>query len=394
MEESEFKPVSIKDMDKCAIIYRDDSASFVYVCYHCGATFTDIDCTLQHIESHFQLVEVTFVESNCKDLINSTAEAIDTIQDPDIDIDIKTEIIKSEDDCDLLENATNFDCKLCDSVFLSKFSVRCHMLRVHFKEEVLECEKCNKSFKRDLSFENHLRQHIQRGEVSWDCEGDGIREPAHVKSPEQQDNRKSDILQIPDKAKDVPKKKKQIASKKEKQVRRYNMECHKCSEVCKTPIDLNDHLKSHRTDDMMQTNRCKKCNSFFQSGLELRLHVLEVHLPVKKFKCSSCLVEFNPNEKKQFEKHLEVHLASKAVNWTDICEGILSQEKDLTSFEQITTCIEQYACDFCEDKFYLKSNLDEHKRIKHSKHEHELHCPQCGCVFTQLKVSTLLTKEC
>lgn len=48
-------------------------------------------------------------------------------------------------------------------------------------------------FKRDASFEKHLRKHIQLGDVDWSCTGDGIREPLSITvtaagSPKQSDN--------------------------------------------------------------------------------------------------------------------------------------------------------------------------------------------------------------
>lgn len=48
-------------------------------------------------------------------------------------------------------------------------------------------------FKRDASFEKHLKKHIKLGDVDWSCTGDGIREPLSITvtatgSPKQSDN--------------------------------------------------------------------------------------------------------------------------------------------------------------------------------------------------------------
>lgn len=406
MERTEIESVAIKDMDKCAMIYRSssriDPVSFIYVCFHCGANFSDIDRTLQHIESHFQVVHVTIddkdVKSECNDFENSSYTDLDTDNIPDItdpEIDIKAEVIKIEEDCadESVEKPNSFDCERCDSVFSSKFSFRCHTLKEHFKQ-ALECKKCGKTFKRDASIKNHLQQHIERGDVDWKCEGDGICEPSNgnnsVKCPEQREKTGSSIeVAVEIQSENGPPKKKYKTSKassKEKPRKSRAYYCHKCSERFSILNDLNDHLKEHSNSDMLQINKCKECKAYFQSAFDLRLHVLEIHLSVKKFQCSTCLVEFKKKESSLLEKHLQLHLANNTANWTNVCDGICDKEKDATKFEEITTTLE-WSCEFCSEKFYVKSNLNEHTRHMHSDNEQKLRCPQCETGFTKMKVS-------
>lgn len=152
--------------------------------------------------------------------------------------------------------------------------------------------------------------------------------------------------------------------------------------------ELNSHLNTHSTEDILQINKCKKCTTFFQSAFNLRLHVLEIHHLVKKFTCSTCstcAVEFEKEEKASFQKHLELHLANQSANWTNVWQGVCDKGKDVSSYEEIVTSTEAQ-CDSCEDIFYIKSNLDEHIRCAHSDNEHEPRCPQCDAVFTKLQV--------
>lgn len=388
MEKKELEPVAVKDMDKCAMIFRSSSVSFIYICYHCGANFTDIDRTLQHIEFHYQLAQVTIDEENVKtecddfeDSTNTNFEIdIGDAADPQTDTenDIKAEVME-------IEKPATLDSSRCDKSLIS--------MREHNKEKGLECKKCGKNFKRLASMKNHLKQHIERDEVDWNCESDGIQEVSSiVECPEQQEKSMSPIRVEIQSKKRQPKKTNKTApvKSKEKQTRQLTTYvCHKCSDTFNSSNDLNDHLNAHSTSDMLQINKCKECKTYFQSAFDLRLHVLEIHLSVKKFKCSTCLVQFKKTEKSLLEKHLESHPENNSANKQN---GISDEGKDTTSFEEIATTSEPPICGLCEEKFYLQSNLDEHVRCMHSAgNEHKFRCPQCETVFIKLKVSIFNT---
>ncbi|KAJ6635107.1 Zinc finger protein, partial [Pseudolycoriella hygida] len=384
-------------MDKCGTIYRRTADSFIYVCYHCGSAFADIDYTLQHIESHFQLVQVT-VEENPLRCEYKNSENIDQDNGPDItelDVDIKAEITEVENCVEnYTEKVDNFDCQRCDSVFLSKFSFRCHLFKEHFNAQTLECGKCRKKFKRNASFESHLRQHIEKGEVSWGSEGDGILEPSanDVVSTRHSDNFSPSLEVEPQLEKPKKKKRNKTGKTRSKQMTRQlsTYVCHKCSETFVQAQDLSDHLTTHPTDDLLQVNKCKECNFYFGTPFHLRVHVLESHLKAKHFKCSTCKVEFKKEEKSLFEKHLEAHLDDNSAKWKDKRDGILQDANEevtyAASLEDITIQSTELTCEQCEEKFILKSNLDEHCRCMHAESERELRCPQCDCVFYKLRM--------
>lgn len=431
MEENEFSSSAIKDMEKCAVIYRSNSSSFVYICFHCGADFNNIDGTLKHIETHFRLVQLTVnpidqkdVKFECTETENASEDAVfesDNFGDAsDTEVAIKAEIPDSDAECDVLleEESTEFECKTCDSVFSSKFSLRSHTLKEHFKQTTLECGQCRKVFKREAAFKNHLKLHIDRSEVDWKCEADGIREP---ENPEQQDNvagsstqqakpgkvknekqqsekRKSEKSPSDKRKAKKPKaekadkpeksdKKKASKSNTEERTREVNTYvCHKCSDTYSTSNELNNHLSSHTRSNALQINKCKECKIFFDTDFDLRLHVLEIHLAQTEFQCATCFVEFKTDEKLLLERHLELHLVNHSAKWVNIRHGVSNRGMNATIFEEITTTSE-FPCDLCDEKFYLRCNLEEHNQQLHTLSDDNLRCTQCEAVFVKSKVS-------
>lgn len=400
MEQIEYEPLDVTGLDKCATIYRKDPVSFVYVCYHCGDTFHNIDLTLEHIESHFQLLQITVTENHIK------SEDID-IQNASINPDNDSSGIKMEteevNEGDSPEKFQNFTCQRCESEFETKFALHSHLLREHDQKDALECDKCGRKFKRDSSFQKHLLQHIEKREVDWKCTGDGIRhsfpstderlEQVSSSSTSEQAEDSSQSVQISkpiEKTVKEPKlsKKKNKTSKvrsKQKTRQLSTYLCHRCSTYFTSLNLLNDHLDTHSTEEILQINKCKECKRYFESAFELRLHVMEIHLFLKQFQCSACEVSFRKEEQSLLGQHLELHLADNSSNWTNIVDGICIDGKDVTKYEDIFTSNES-SCELCAEKFYIKSNFDEHVRCMHSENEHELRCPQCDTVFDKLQV--------
>src|ERR1700744_2355688 len=183
MDYPDMKMLSTDEMHKSAIIYRDDSASFIYVCFHCGHMFNEINDTLQHIESHFQLTNVIldqFNDDEKDDKLVDSLEATSVTETVDIKIeklennyfDDSSVSIKSEQINE--DYGGEFRCKVCHAIHASKFLIRIHVLNAHILEQRLKCRQCSDTFKSQLDFENHLKQHIFRNEVNWDNVSDGI----------------------------------------------------------------------------------------------------------------------------------------------------------------------------------------------------------------------------
>lgn len=214
-----------KAFHKSAIIYRDDSARFIYVCFHCGRLFNEINETLHHIETHFQLANVTvepFVENDNKEVLfidNFPVEPIDSIaikfekpepeaatseppkrktKKPSTDADGKRAKSGNKElpyRCHKCPKAAKnlarlrthlqkystkellkvYKCNVCDEYFRNAPSLRVHVLGAHLKEMELKCPVCAAQFKSTES--KRLAQHLQRHKRSDDKMLVGLSDP-------------------------------------------------------------------------------------------------------------------------------------------------------------------------------------------------------------------------
>lgn len=388
MENIDIKMIRSYDtnkMHKSAIIYRDDSARFIYVCFHCGSMFNEITETLLHIESHFQLANVVldpFAEvSNQENLVDSFAvtSAPETVN---VKIEIRDDNQIDENSVETRSQPMNEDdnlevcCKVCNSIHQSRFLFCTHVLNAHIQEP-MKCRYCTSSFKTSVGFENHLKMHIAKREVNWKRATDGIYTrtdwSAYELTAESSQIASSDDLSTVNRSR-----------KKSASVRPY--QCHKCPLNCRNMTSLRSHMKTHTDDELLQIYRCKECNCYYRNAYALRTHVLEIHLMVKKFSCNACSVQFNICKNKQFEEHLQQHNVSDNKLWTDIRDGIRHRKDDFTKYEDVDSITEnQFSCEFCTQKFYIKCNLDVHIDSIHSN-QRRLQCAECYSMFATPKV--------
>ncbi len=263
-------------LHKSAIIYRDDSARFIYVCFHCGCTFNEINETLQHIESHFQLGNVKRDHlSDCFAL-----QSLATQETVDIKIEPDSKKYAVEDNTPRSDLATSedvnrkFRCKVCNSIHSSKFLVRLHALTAHINEP-MRCCVCKTTFTRTTYFENHLKKHITKGDVSWKSVTEGIPRSLDVdwstyeEEVEHHDNVKEEKLQtipssaVPSSTTTVKRNQPSASQKKREYSRPYR--CHKCPLKFRYVKALRTHFEKHANHDLMDICRCKECDIFYKN---------------------------------------------------------------------------------------------------------------------------------
>ncbi len=397
-------------LHKSAIIYRDDSARFIYVCFHCGCTFNEINETLQHIESHFQLANVAIEQSSIDYSRNDyltdcfALQSLATQETVDIKIEPDNKKYAVEDvtpmprsDLPSSEDVNRkFRCKVCNSLHSSTFLVRLHALTTHINEP-MRCCLCKTTFTRIIHFENHLKKHITKGDVNWKSVIEGIPRSLEVDwstYEEEVDHRATVKEEKPQTAPSFPvpssttaKRSRARVTKKRTYSRPYR--CHKCHLKCRYMNALRTHFQTHTDDELLIICRCIECDIFYKNPFELRIHVLEVHRMIEKFSCNACELQFDCAQSEQFEEHLELHNNGPNENkvWRDIRDGVFEpKDFDYSKYEEIDSFTEeQHSCEFCTQRFHLRSNLDLHMKGVHHG-QRRLQCGQCAAVFTTPKV--------
>lgn len=150
-------------LQKSAIIYRNDSAHFIYVCFHCGGMFDEINETLLHIESHFRVASVT-VDNH----FTTTAA-------PE-NVDIKSEVLDGEEDSLLaatfLPAEAEFGYSTDDSKYSQKRVAKERIRKVTTVDESSKkskrkpcvdlpyrCHKCSVACRNMTLLRSHLKSH-------------------------------------------------------------------------------------------------------------------------------------------------------------------------------------------------------------------------------------------
>lgn len=395
---SDIKPSDLQSTDglhKSAIIYRDDSGCFIYACFHCGSLFSNIDETLQHIEYHFQLINVVNAEpfTECgrddhfENSLVTTAEAVESvyIKIENLDETTNEHCVPKTFETVIDGGRSRFRCKICNMIQPSKFLIHLHAVRYHMKEP-MECRHCNQSFKLVNHFKKHLKKHIDKGQVDWKCIADGIQTSLQV------DWSTYEIITAATDAKNDDDVKKGFNTFMKKPTNTRSTiqlyRCHKCSQQFRYMSTLNDHLQTHDDDDLLKLYRCKECDSYHRNAYALRIHVLEVHRKTKRFGCNACPLQFSHTQKEEFEEHLQLHNGSDNQLWPDIRDGIKHSVEDYSEYEESYSLTDKaHSCEFCSQRFYIKFNFDLHMKSVHSG-QRRLPCGQCDSVFTSLKVYT------
>lgn len=168
-------------------IYRNSSGIFCFVCVHCGNYFTNIDETLQHIETHFSdgtivVADETSTNENKPAGYGDSLEFISIATDDIAPDNMKVEHeAKRDDSCienwfernskDSLISSTDsqkksISCSYCSESFPNQLYLVLHS-EIHHPNQPIEgvqtneiqCERCLMDFDTHAKLEEHLSEH-------------------------------------------------------------------------------------------------------------------------------------------------------------------------------------------------------------------------------------------
>jgi len=143
--------------------------------------------------------------------------------------------------------------------------------------------------------------------------------------------------------------------------------------------DEKDVLKEKKyktSKDVQKTFHCEQCNKGYTLKKHLNEHVRSVHERVKNYACGFCEKKFF----KKYEKaiHERKHTGEKPYQ-CQICGD--SFKKKLTMDEHMSnhTGIQEFHCDDCGKNFGLQRSLRHHRLLRHT---HQLPCHMCEKKFS------------
>jgi len=211
------------------------------------------------------------------------------------------------DDSNVAEMPRPYSCQLCQKNFTSHAYLSSHIRKAH--EKRFRCEECGKCY----GGSSYLREHI---------------EAVHRKTK--------------------------------------NFICHSCSASFYSKTQLTNHCLRNHSDG--EQKPCPECNKMFTNDLSLKLHMRNVHQPVKSI-CSTCGKEY-PNEV-SLKKHIQCVHEKKKPYQCHICSKMFGSkwyvQQHISKMHEDVQRIQSFKCSDCDFEFATMRDRNAHVLKIHGK---------------------------
>uniref|UniRef100_A0A8D8BMN5 Zinc finger protein 782 n=2 Tax=Culex pipiens TaxID=7175 RepID=A0A8D8BMN5_CULPI len=186
-------------------------------------------------------------------------------------------------------------------------------------KEPLQCPKCPFKTMYRSNFHSHQLTHLKRENISYACKEPGCtKKCANLR-----------LLQMHVEGKHSG----------------FTYICETCGFQCSTGSRLKEHNKRYHSNENLN---CEYCQKTFKLKLDLRNHIVNVHLSERVFKCETCGMEFR-------------------------------RKSTLTVHEATHSDVYNFPCQQCDKKFKVKNLLNKHIIRVHQ--EATLECEHCSKMF-------------
>jgi len=141
--------------------------------------------------------------------------------------------------------------------------------------------------------------------------------------------------------------------------------CSKCGQECSTKRMLNSHLNKNHSD--FYDSKCANCSKVFLVPENMTKHINRKHNKQKNYKCTYAGCNKMFITRKEQQNHIARHSNEKAF----VCnhEGCNLAYTTKSSLDLHTTRIhgeKRHRCEFCDDAYAVRGDLNQHKKRKHS----------------------------
>ncbi len=389
-------PLKANDMLQLATIYRDCEMNVIYVCYHCGCSFTNNLDILTHVDIHFDLKVDVKINSDDENLAFGDTRGeirLESVRDDKSEINkLLTENNVNRamlsDDCDpgcikierqivkeefafpeYDEDATKFpltQCKLCDVNFLSPSLLIIHLYNDHANTTTMYCPECSENWTDETKFVCHLQRYIDDNVTTFDALIDKVMSRC-----------------IPTLTVDTIKR----------PFTKYQMHFLKTCDICSATFSSVAKIKSHMRIEHLKKDLfdCDKCNRKVVGIFTLYAHKY-AHLTDD----NQVNVLDDETLRQNLRKLLDdnIYCDETTSNKTYKCK--LCDQVSLTRRKGAVRHILQkhiyyrkakppkgnHTCEYCGMKFGKSCDLSRHK-LKHTATEKPFKCLQCKKSFSQ-----------
>ncbi|XP_052764427.1 uncharacterized protein LOC128206166 [Mya arenaria] len=238
----------------------------------------------------------------------------------------------------------NFNCKICDKTFSTKYVYQKHMA-VHSGEKPYSCEICGALFSLREYLTSHMTCHSAERKFKCDECGAAFFRRGNLIAHKQSH---TDVREF---------------------------KCEVCSKYFKTKASRDAHLKHHST----KTHVCLKCGKGFINATLLRKHV-SLHEGHKPYTCEKCGKCFPYNQ--SLQEHMLRHKGEMPVS-CDRCGKRFNNVRQLKAHSKYHELRTDFHCSLCNLYYESLKSLKKHCYMSHAT-DHS--CEFCGEKFSNKRV--------
>ncbi|XP_037044460.1 zinc finger protein 26-like [Bradysia coprophila] len=416
-------PLEANGRLKSATIYRNSEYNYIYVCYHCECSFTNILDTLTHVESHFDAkfeakVNMThdnlrFTDSRSECITDNKTETVPMTEnvngvmfsdcnDPGnlgyefTIVEQKYQHHKQNEDHAHFSETTNevllIQCEHCDQKFYSSPLLIIHMIQHHSNMTSLTCPQCFESWTDESEFSSHLQQHIDVSDTTYERLIEKMKSKAEVTV-------KIEIEQCPRKYKKKCLKRCDICSStfatkeqiiahmrqqhiKQPDVKKMSLDCEKCNRKIEGKFAFYAHQYGHLINDTQMNDDILQIN--LKKYLNASVFCDETNPDEPKYGCSICN---QISVKKRFgalrhimQQHIYLMKANKQKRFAcEYCGRKFALSNNLKVHERTHTGSRPFKCLVCNKSFTHSSYMRYHEKIHTGLQDFQ--CSICGRTF-------------
>ncbi|XP_037050556.1 PR domain zinc finger protein 5-like isoform X2 [Bradysia coprophila] len=387
-------PLQVNNMLKLATICLNSESKYVYVCYHCDSSFTEITDTLCHVEMHYDTkvnIPKQFVMDETVGIgVFGTSEKMpadrsmddgqalsDGIKLEPIEVDEANEYEMEPVFPEVVYGEPSTQCRLCDQQFPHPSTLIVHLMESHAKATKFKCPACSQSYSNESTFLNHLFiGHIQCNETTYDAVIDHIistcdtaagnrpftkYQMRFLKTCDICSEQFSNTKHIRRHMREVHVKTRIIDHHTRKDLTTGRvLDCNKCNLQFFKRFNFYAHLYGHLTyDDRVSDMDDRVLRRQLRQFLDDNIFQDESSPDKPMFQCKLCR-----KEPTQGRKSAEYHILQRHIHYM-----------------RPKTLPKEFTCDQCNKKFVNASNLESHKKILHAPLTSTVQCTVCNKSF-------------